>query len=194
MAHSFRHDPEFRARVEALLTAGADTDTCATYFGTHPDVMELYKAVFYDLDPVEGFGSRLAVVTRSSPFGSQGYRYKDVALKYGLQVLRWRLGEPLKISEEELEGLYGRIQQGLAFKLQMLEELSPSDKKYPSLLKALDSAVKMMEAMRRIKRGETEESLIDMIKKNLSTGMENCFDRDKVLASRAQSEVSEDEQ
>lgn len=188
MAHQLYITSNFQAGLEGLLTAGADDDFCGGYYNVPSEVVLLYRMVFYDLSPIVGAGARSAIILgprSETVHTTDGYRYKDIAIRFGLNVLRWKMGEPVKLNEEELDSLFGKVQQGLAMRLQELECTRPTERSYAALLKTVETATKFRQALRGDGDPDDQETFVALLKKNLSSVKEACFDRDKVLASRA---------
>jgi hypothetical protein len=186
LAKSLNTDGHFRARLEAFMTAGAGDTFCAEYFSIAESAVEFYRMIFFDLEPVRGEGSRGVIILRAAGEAqSEECKLKELALRYGIEVLRWRLGEPIQLSKLQVQGLYDKVALGLIMRLQQLELATPGSQKYSQLLKTLDSAIRLREYMDKDSRG-TGDSLIEMLRKNLTDKVtEPVLDLKKVARSKA---------
>jgi len=184
-AHSFRVDSWFQSHIEALLLAEAPVDFCAQYFGIDEGVITAYANIFYDLSPVIGHGSRAVMVEKWSKQGSSDRRFKECAVRYGLDVLRWVFGDGVILSEDQIRGLYARVEQSMIMRLQQIEQASPGNKVYTDLIKTVDAAIKLRESMKKLESGYVEDGFLETLRQHLNATVEPTFDRMKVLERRA---------
>lgn len=164
VAHEIYNNKWYRCRIEAYLIAESSPEEIARRFDISPDAVKCYSALFFDLSPLHGSGSRSRVA--EDPKISQELRdSRKFGLRYGKLLLDWYISNVETFSPEERENLTDRLESILHMKAFELDDVSPKNKEtYSLLLKTIDTLTKFLKVRDTSKTSDELDEILGDLK------------------------------
>jgi len=105
----------FRVYLQLMLLVDCSIDECCKFFGCDAKVIETYKALFYDIDPIKHSKIKLLDLARQC-IDEDERNLKLLALRLGKPFVLWYIGISDKMDTQVQELYKNRIINGLLIK------------------------------------------------------------------------------
>ena len=106
--------PQWKLYLECMLLADCSNEECLEYFGCDEKVIEFYKKIFFDIDPViDSPAKKYEIASQGRPVE---VNFKMTSVKFGKSFIRWYLHLDDQVDEEDLEKFKTRLDNGVVMK------------------------------------------------------------------------------
>jgi len=107
-------DPTLKLFMESMLLADCSIEDIREYFGCEPKIIEYYKKIYFDIDPIKISKIKLLQTARCGL--PNEVELKVCSVRFGIPFIKWYIGLENNLDSEHIKKIKKRLQSALLIK------------------------------------------------------------------------------